>query len=397
MASTVHSAASGDDMRSGAYAASAWSAAAVASLAGASIPESSVLTASDVRRFIPDVDLWDMWPLQMRDSTTAKIAGGTLWMALSAPAFSDPGQRHGHARIRLLFQNGDDWRDCGPLLPDDINPGSREWSGSAIIENDGVRIYLYFTAAGRAGDGGTSYEQRLFQTSGLLDLSGEFPCIKNWSPATESAVSDGKTYVAVNQRDGVPGAIKAFRDPFWFCDPADNQAYILFTGSLAGSTSEYNGAVGIARATSSDGMHDFALLPPILHADGVNNELERPHLVARDGQYYLFWSTQRRTFNPDGPTGPNGLYGMVAPSLFGPYVPLNGHGLVLANPASEPTQCYSWQVLDDLSVISFVDHWGVKGRDIGADPAVLRGQFGGTPAPVQHIALSGAVSRIVLV
>ncbi len=395
MASTVQKAASGSDVRTGVCAASAWTSDAVALLSGATIPESHVLSPSDVNRLIPETDLWDMWPLQMRDGSTAVIAGGTLWMALSAPVFPDPGQRHGHARIRLLYQRDDAWRDCGPVMPDGLNPGSREWSGSAIIENDGVRVHVFFTAAGRAGDGGASYEQRLFQTSGLLDLSGNAPRIIDWSPATESVVSDGKTYVAVNQRDGVPGAIKAFRDPFWFCDPADGQAYILFTGSLAQSASHYNGAVGIARANSNDGMHDFALMPPIVHADGVNNELERPHVVSRDGQYYLFWSTQRRTFNPAGPTGPNGLYGMVAPALFGPYIPLNGHGLVLANPASEPTQCYSWQVLDDLSVISFVDHWGIKGRDIGTDTALLRGQFGGTPAPMQRIAVSGAITHIV--
>ena len=201
-------------------------------------------------------------------------------------------------------------------------------------------------------------------------------------------VSDGTTYVAVNQRDGEPGAIKAFRDPFWFRDPADGQCYIVFTGSLAQSASAYNGAVGIARASSDDGYSGFALLPPILHADGVNNELERPHVVMQDGLYYLFWSTQTRTFNPDGPAGPNGLYGMVADSLFGAYTPLNGHGLVMGNPVSEPTQCYSWQVLDDLSVISFVDHWGMQGRNFDTHPELLRQQFGGTPAPMARITVS---------
>ncbi len=203
-------------------------------------------------------------------------------------------------------------------------------------------------------------------------------------------ISDGDLYVNVNQRDGVPGEIKAFRDPYWFCDPADGACYILFTGSLGRSSSAFNGAVGLARAQSACGMADFRLLPPIVHADGLNNELERPHMLVRDGLYYLFWSTQRRTFNPQGPTGPNGLYGMVAPAITGPYRPLNGHGLVLANPAAEPGQCYSWQVLADLSVISFVDHWGLEGRDIAADPALNRAQFGGTPAPLLHISLDGA-------
>jgi levansucrase len=380
--------------------ASVWAAGHVATIADSPVPETPVLTQADVQRIMPDIDLWDMWPLQNRDGSTAIVrdrAGttGTLWMALSAPAFPDPGQRHGAARIRLLYSQGDVWRDCGPALPDGLNPGSREWSGSAILGDDGASITLYFTAAGRAGDSGASYEQRLFQAQGQLDVSGDLPIIAQWSAAIESVVSDGTTYVAVNQRDGEPGAIKAFRDPYWFCDPADGQCYILFTGSLAQSSSAYNGAVGIARAGSADGLSDFILLPPLLHADGVNNELERPHIVCKNGQYYLFWSTQRRTFNPSGPTGPNGLYGMTAPTLFGPYEPLNGTGLVLANPANEPTQSYSWQVLEDLSVISFIDHWGIKGRDVGADPVLLRSNFGGTPAPLHHITLDGNRSQIL--
>ncbi len=70
--------------------------------------------------------------------------------------------------------------------------------------------------------------------------------------------------------------------------------------------------------------------------------------------------------------GPTGLYGMVAPSLHGPYEPLNGTGLVIANPAAEPRQGYCWQVLDTLEVISFVDHWGLHGRDIFAEPDLQR-------------------------
>jgi levansucrase len=117
--------------------------------------------------------------------------------------------------------------------------------------------------------------------------------------------------------------------------------------------------------------------------------------VIRDGLYYLFWSSQNSVFAPDGPKGPSGLYGMVGPSIFGPYEPLNGTGLVIANPAAEPRQAYCWQVLDNLEVYSFVDHWGLNGRDIGADPALRRQQFGGTIAPVLKIATDGRTTRLL--
>ena len=253
----------------------------------------------------------------------------------------------------------------------------------------------YFTAAGRRSDPTPSFEQRLFQTTGQLNLSGSRPAISNWSAASPIVVNDGSLYVDVAVDQGVPGNIKGFRDPYWFCDPADGNAYILFTGSQPGSQSSHNGVVGLAVAHSAMGEDGFRLLPPIITADGVCNEMERPHLVLKDGLYYLFWSSQNAVFAPDGPRGPSGLYGMVAPSLTGPYTPLNGTGLVIANPEAEPRQAYCWQVLDTLEVYSFIDHWGLEGRDIFADPRLQRDQFGGTIAPVLKIAIDGNTTQLL--
>ena len=68
-------------------------------------------------------------------------------------------------------------------------------------------------------------------------------------------------------------------------------------------------------------------------------------------------------------------------------MPLNGSGLVFANPDAAPAQAYSWQVLHDLSVIGFVDRPGLLEEP--ADPALARRHFGGTPAPVLRLALEG--------
>ena len=38
-------------------------------------------------------------------------------------------------------------------------------------------------------------------------------------------------------------------------------------------------------------------------------------------------------------------------------LPLNGTGLVFANPDTAPKQAYSWLVLPDLQVTSFIDAW----------------------------------------
>ena len=67
---------------------------------------------------------------------------------------------------------------------------------------------------------------------------------------------------------------------------------------------------------------------------------------------------------------------MVADSMAGPWRPLNGTGLVLANPADRPLQTYSWFVDASLTVCSFVD-------------ILPDGTFGGVPAPLLQLELDG--------
>jgi levansucrase len=296
-------------------------------------------------------------------------------------SFAVSGKRHDAARIRLASLGADGWRDHGDALPEALSPGSREWAGSAVLHDDGTSVSLFFTAAGRRG-AAPSFEQRLFVAHGALGADGP----GGWSAVADVVEADGRRYVVARENEGQPGLIKAFRDPAWFRDPATGNCHILFTASAGWSNDDYNGVVGIA-TRGADGA--WQLGDPLVEAVGVNNELERPHVLVRGGLYYLFWSTQRRTFAPGGASGPNGLYAMVAAQLAGPWRPVNGSGLIAGNPASEPTQAYSWWVTGEGEVWSFIDHWGMQGRSFADHPALLRSQFGGTPAPVFRLAFAG--------
>lgn len=342
--------------------------------------EIALIGANAVKPIIPGLDLWDCWPLAHEDGRTAEIGGRQYWFFLSAPIFPDPVQRHDHARIRLASMGADGWRDHGNAMPDGFSPGSREWAGSAILHDDGISVSLFFTAAGRR-DGPPSVEQRLFVVHGAMGADGPGA----WADMAEIVRADGRRYTHAAEASGKPGLIKAFRDPAWFVDPATGERHILFTGSAGWSDDDYNGVVGIASLRGQE----WVLGDPLVEAVGVNNELERAHVVVRDGHYYLFWSTQTRTFAPDGEKGPNGLYAMVADSLVGPWRPVNGSGLVAGNPAAEPTQGYSWWVTGEGAVWSFIDHWGMRGRSFDAHPELLRAQFGGTPAPVFRLNFAG--------
>ncbi|NOW45143.1 levansucrase [Novosphingobium sp. SG751A] len=344
---------------------------------------------------LPDLDIWDMWPLEDIDGHAHTFAQGHLWFALAAPVLPDPEDRHAIARIHLLLEaaDGSGWIDHGPAFPEGHTPGSREWSGSALYDAEQQRVLCWFTAAGRRGEAAPSFEQRLFFSQGTLIWHADRPAIKDWSAPHEAVAADGALYLRVQGREGGAGTIKAFRDPCCFRDPRSGEHYLLFTASKAGSTSPWNGLIGVAQ--SSDGpLGPWRLLAPLVDADGLNNELERPHMRHIDGRYYLFWSTQRKVFAADGPQGPTGLYGLVGVSPLGPFRPINGGALIAGNPEEAPWQAYSWWVLSDGRVTSFADLPGVAPDAAPMDAAGRRKAFGGSPAPWLTLRLSDDIGRI---
>ena len=360
-----------------------WTADQVAAIDRSSLPVAPTIGPHDFRRVSSDLDVWDAWPLQDLGGAPASLPdGSTLWMALAAPRFPDPDERHAHARIHLVQHTENGWRHLGPAMPDCFSPGSREWSGSAVLDDGANEVVLYFTAAGRRGESALTFEQRIFSARAQLDLSGGAPRLSGWSDLVEAVKRDPAHYMSGDEGLGSVGTIKAFRDPAFFRDPADGANYLLFAGSAAGSQSDYNGVVGLAREDEAS-PSGWRTLPPLISADGLNNELERPHVLVNAGRYYLFWSTQAHVFNPHGPVGPTGLYGMTAAGIMGPWRPLNGSGLVFANPQAAPQQAYSWFVMPDLTVISFVDDWGAE-RGSGGER-----RFGGSFAPDLHLVLDG--------
>lgn len=347
------------------------------------------MTAAESEPILDDLYLWDSWPICRPDGSVPRFGGAELWMALSAPRAVEPIERHALARLRLLSTTGSSWHDHGDVFPADaVTPGSREWAGSAVLDDD--RVHIRYTAAGFGGEQTPTFVQRLFEVS--ADLDGHV--LTNWSEYRELIGQDGGPYRStLDQVSGEPGFIKAFRDPQVFVHPATAGETLLFAASLADSASDFDGAVGAATRSTPD--EPWTVVEPLVHAEGVNNEMERPHVVHHDGRHYLFISTQARTFHPDV-RGPTGLYGFVADELDGEWIPLNGSGLVARNPVSDPYQCYSWLVLNDLRVAAFVDMPGLDGRE--PDEVEQAGEmsryFVGTPAPFVRLELDGATARV---
>ncbi|USQ93943.1 glycoside hydrolase family 68 protein [Caulobacter sp. RL271] len=359
-----------------------WAAADVARIDARGMSTAPLIVESDIVRVAPDLDIWDAWPVQVQSGSPMVFGRGvTLWMALASPRFDDPDTRHGHARIHLLQHDASGWSHLGPVMPDGFSPGSREWSGSAVLDADQRALTLYFTATGRRGEASPTFEQRLFSARASLGISDGRFSFSDWRDLREIVERDPADYMASDGGVGVVGTIKAFRDPAYFHDPRGGGHYLFFAGSAA-CGSEFNGVIGAAVSRSGE-AGDWRITPPLIDATDVNNELERPHVVMAGGLYYMFWSTQTHVFSPHLRQAPTGLYGMVSERLSQGWRPLNGTGLVFANPPTAPRQAYSWLVLPDLSVISFIDDWGRPADAVGAR------RFGATFAPVLRLRLSG--------
>lgn len=359
-----------------------------------------------------ELHVWDTWLLRTRDGRFAEIDGHRVILALTSTSELLPGKRHDVATIRYFYsQDGREWETGGPIFRSDDRGdrpfGSRQWAGSAIYDENEERIYVYYTAAGRRDEAELTYTQRIAVASGGRVQTDEegFSIDGPWEHSI-LLEPDGQFYETEAQSGGM---IYTFRDPWFF--EHDGETYLLFEANSPvpeGSDAcdgdphrqEFNGSVGIARSPTGDPT-DFELLPPLLDAVCVNQELERPHVIVRDGRYYLFISSHMHTFAPEI-EGYDALYGFVADSLFGQYRPLNGSGLVVTNPGNAPFQAYSWLAYDhgdEVLVNSFFNYYDFD-RPTLDDVALLpepeqHRRFGGTAAPTIRLGLDGDRTRIL--
>ncbi|WP_254766926.1 glycoside hydrolase family 68 protein [Salinilacihabitans rarus] len=357
----------------------------------------------------PDVHVWDTWFLRERDGSIAEVDGWRVIFSLTAPADCLPGKRHDVATIRYFYsRDGERWHAGGPVFEAGRALGSRQWAGSALYDDDGT-VSLFYTAAGFRDEADLTYHQRIaVGAGGRIDADGDGLELVGPFDHEILLAADGDRYETEAQSRGM---IYTFRDPWFYEDPATGETHLLFEANTPvpegaavadgdPARQAFNGSVGLATSPTGDPT-DWVFEEPILDAVGVNQELERPHVVERDGRYHLFVSSHLHTFAPDL-EGHDALYGFVADSLRGPYRPLNGSGLVLTNPANAPYQTYSWLAYEhagELLVSSFFNYYDLGGLGID-DVGTLPGEeqlrrFGGTVAPTMRLRLDGDRTRLL--
>ena len=348
--------------------------------------------------------VWDTWPLMNEKNEPVKYNGWNVIFSLVAPRdkttkniTEDFNNRHGKARIGVwISRDAKSWQFNGLLFDGCHSLGEQEWAGCTVLNKDN-EITVYYTA---------KYATNSIPTkvTGKIHSDGEGVFFTGFRDFIHLFEADGVWYQTYEQNE-----MYGFRDPWFFRDPKDGKAYLLFEGNVAGVRGSHvvtqrdigknkehvpDGArfqtanIGIARAVD-DKCEQFELLPPLITAVGVNDQTERPHMVFKDGKVYLFTISHAFTY-AEGLKGPDGVYGFVADDIFGPYKPMNGSGLVLGNPSQAPYQSYSHYVMPNLLVESFIDStpWA-HSQDKGAY------RVGGTLAPTVRIELKGDTSQVV--
>lgn len=349
------------------------------------------LTMPTVPEDFPDthseVWVWDTWPLA--DLNAQQISYKGWEIAFSLTARRDGGytfdDRHVHARIGLFFRKAgvtDDqrpenggWVYGGNVLPEGVTRAvfgaqtvteTGEWSGSARIYESN-RVDLFYTAVafnrGTNAEGEvidlTPADARIMRSEGRIFSDAQGVWITGFEVQDELLRPDGKWYQSAEQNN-----FYNFRDPYVFLDPQyPGRTFMVFEGNTAvergakSCTSEdlgylpgdlaaetlqsvndseavlHQGNIGLAEADNAE-LTQWHFLPPLLSANCVNDQTERPQVYFANGNYYLFTITHRSTY-ATGVDGPDGLYGFVGEGLRSDFEPMNGgSGLVLGNPTN---------------------------------------------------------------
>lgn len=354
-----------------------------------------------------DIYVWDTWPLMDEQNRPVQYNGWHVIFSLVAPRHKgvditfDWNDRHGNAKIGYwVSRDAKSWEYKGLLFEGTGALGNQQWAGCTVLNKDN-NITVFYTAKYETASIPTKVTGKIHSDGHGVFFSGLRDFIHLFEP-------DGVWYQTYEQNN-----FYGFRDPWFFRDPKTNEAYLLFEGNVGGKrgshviTQEDIGTgyteevpaganyqcanIGIAKAVDNT-LEEFKLLPPLITATGVNDQTERPHFIFQDGKYYLFTISHAFTYAA-GLHGPDGIYGFVSDNLFGPYVPLNGSGLVLGNPSGAPFQTYSHYIfpsVEGLLVESFIDStpWAHNVEDKAAY------RIGGTLAPTTRLTIDGKTTKV---
>ena len=360
---------------------------------------------------IADLDIWDSWPVQ--DAVTGYVSNYKGYQLVIA-MMGIPNENDNH--IYLLYNKyGDNdfshWRNAGSIFGYHETPDIQEWSGSAIVNNDGS-IQLFYTLNDTSN--GKVNDQQLATATLNLNVDDNGVAIKNVENNHVLFQGDGtnyQTYQEFINGSGMKNDDYCLRDGH-VVQLDNGDRYLVFEGNTGSKNyqsadqiydwSNYggddafniksffnfldnkdsyklaslaNGALGILKLTKDQKYPKVdTVYSPLVTSLMVSDELERPDIVKLGDKYYLFSAMRinrgtnlRLTAKDNQAVGDNvAMIGYVADNLMGTYKPLNGSGVVLTAsvPANWRTSTYSYYAVpvkghsDQVLVTSYMTNRG---------------------------------------
>lgn len=337
------------------------------------------------------LDIWDSWPVQNpQTSEVVNWHGYQLVMAMMGV----PNQNDNHVYLLYNRYNDSDlshWQNAGPIFGYNASPLSQEWSGSAIVNPDDS-IQMFYTQVDTSDD--NSNHQKLATAMVNLSEQDGNVVINNVENNRVLFEGDGHYYQSYPQwRATNQGADNiALRDSH-VVDDADGSRYLVFEGAtgsqnyqgehqvynwknyggsdhqnyqdfftilhnqdIKSRASWANAAIGILRLSDQGKTPTVAqLYTPLITANMVSDEIERPDVVKIGGKFYLFADTRLNRGSNDYAwqkanrvIGDNvAMIGYVSDHLTDGYQPLNSTGVVLTSsvPINWRTATYSYYAL----------------------------------------------------
>ncbi|CAK1222459.1 glycoside hydrolase family 68 protein [Fructobacillus evanidus] len=413
------------------------------------------VTHDDVTGKDVELNVWDSWPVENKDGSIADYHGYHLAVGLTAPVdWSHPWY---YAKMGLFAQNISSsqtditsWQYIGNLFnsfdeganPDDpyLSKMLGEWSGSTVyLGNDSSTLRVLYTNFSSVGQVLTTA-----QISVLPKDNGDWNSglVIDHSATTDHKsifTGDGNMYQTISQSQNPSNAqvTTTVGDDFSLRDPHlvydGDQAYITFESST-GLKSGYQGidnlynqayfgttgsdfdkeqysllnnknkesyeqayfanaALGFAKL--DDNFNVSSVEKPLISANAVSDEMERPNLFEYQGKWYLFtdahgyhMATDDKTIKSGNSGYINYMFGFVSDDgIQGHYRPLNGNGLVLVTDTPN-----DWSATSNYSYSFLV----VKNADSTSNRFVVTSYLASrTFAPSFVIEINGDTTRVI--
>ena len=259
------------------------------------------------------------------DSTVVEHRNTLYRYALSADRGLETNKRHDFARLRLATSNdgGSTWIDEGSpfenrpegIWPTGTWPDHVIWTSTVSVRQTSSGDEFILMITGRSKMDG--FVQKIGMATSKDGRNFSDPVVI-LDPLTHPAKERGYDTQDV---DPTKDVIMAWRDPFLFHDHTDKKWHMFFAAKPINSTKSMpRGTVGHAVALD-DTLSNWELREP-LQLPLYYQQLEVPSVIYREGEYFLFVSTQNSPLKETNREKEAAFRGYRAPSILGPWKPV---------------------------------------------------------------------------